>query len=105
MGRNKITKKVKKCKTNTTKNKKTDKKATNKKIDNVEEEEEEEEDIVQILMKKCRMTEEQVITAHQQFLEERPSGEMSKEDFVLENEVQQIHFHFYTCLLYWINGL
>ena len=88
MGRKGISKKQKRSSVKPPSRKKKVKKIRNENIEVVEEEEEEdEEDEVEILMRKCRMTRHQVICEHQKFLEKRPYGEMSKEDFLLENEV------------------
>ena len=89
-----VTKKTKKDKVNGKAQLKLKKEfAQNPKVDKVPEttadisEDEDEEDIISILMKKCKMSEDEVIAAHQAFLENFPGGGMSKEDFLLENEV------------------
>ena len=90
MGRKIVSKKIKKgkakgngkkkeIKTNETNN---DPKA---KLDN---QEPEDEDVVAILMKKCKMTEDDVLDAEENFLARMPEGEMSKNDFILEAEVK-----------------
>ena len=89
-----VTKKTKKGKANGKAQQKLKKEfAQNSKVDKVPEttsdisEDEDEEDIIYILMKKCKMSEDEVIAANQAFLENFPGGGMSKEDFLLENEV------------------
>ena len=90
MGRKSVSKKAKKGKEKAQERKKKEiaKKAANDANVELSEEEEDDDDIVPILMKKCKMTEEEVIAAHQNFLEKCPGGEMSKEGFLLENEVK-----------------
>ena len=91
MGREIITKKVRKGKAKGNGKKKEIK---TKEMDNDHEvkqgeEEPEDEDIIAILMRKCKMTEDEVLDAQENFLERMPEGEMSKDDFLLESEVKQ----------------
>ena len=90
MGRKTVSKKAKRGKEKAQERKKKEiaKKAANDANVELSEEEEDDDDIVPILMKKCKMTEEEVIAAHQNFLDKWPGGEMSKEEFLLENEVK-----------------
>ena len=92
MGRKIVTKKVRKGKTKETERKKKIKAKevnNNPKLNSEEEEQDSDEDIITILMKKCKMSEDDVLDAHEDFLERMPDGEMSKDDFLLEAEVNQ----------------
>jgi hypothetical protein len=93
MGRKSVSKKAKKGKEKAQERKKKEiaKKVANDANVELSEEEEDDDDIVPILMKKCKMTEEEVIAAHQNFLEKCPGGEMSKEEFLHDNEVKMSH--------------
>ena len=91
MGRKTVSKKAKRGKEKAQERKKKEiaKKAANDANVELSEEEEDDDDIVPILMKKCKMTDEEVIAAHQNFLDKWPGGEMSKEEFLHENEMEQ----------------
>ena len=82
------TKNNKAKKTNGSNNASIKKESTGRKVSN--EANEEKLDPIEILIKKYNLTRDDVDAAEAKFFQERPNGEINKEEFLLEIEVENI---------------